>query len=292
MLRSRGRDFLLSGRPRRGLLADSYRGPRLQQVSQVGATLASSRGTSLTSGSANTKGSWVELEASCPFDVDGFWVSFFNVTSRGRQFVDIGIGAAASEVVLVPNVPFVGAVDATLGSFYVPIRIAAGERISARSQGAGASYVADIALLLCAGEQYAAGSCRRATAYGHVLASTTSDCAPDPDNTAHTKGPYDELAASITNPMKAWTLFVTSQGQDVSPGRFYVSDLAVGGAGSEVPILADVPSIMGANGDWHDPPAWGPFWLPVDAGSRLSVRSQCSAASTVPGTYCYVLGFD
>jgi hypothetical protein len=105
-------------------------------------------------------------------------------------------------------------------------------------------------------------------------------------------GAYDEIVAATTYPMKAWMLFVTSQAQDFASGREFQVDLAVGGAGSEVPLLERMQFVEGSTGDHVAPAVYGPFWYPVPAGVRLSCRMQSAAASDGAFTYNYVIGFD
>ena len=63
----------------------------------------------VTSGALHTKGSWVELEAATEREVNGFFVFLFGMGLSGsarRGLLDIGVGAAASEEVLVPDLLF------------------------------------------------------------------------------------------------------------------------------------------------------------------------------------------
>jgi hypothetical protein len=288
------KSLLLNGRPRAGLLTEAFRGPRTSRIVQGGGDVAATVGVTMTGvGSANTKGDWFEVEDSLSFDADGFYFIPIQATARSRHFTDVGIGADGAEVVLVPDIPYVsGAVGLVGGSFYIPIRISAGTRVAVRHQSNSTTATSEIHLIFVASEQARLMSCVRATAYGHVHASTISACLPDPNNTANTKGIYDEMVASTTNPMKAWTFFITTQSQDFTIGRLLMTDLAVGAGGSESVILGDQLTVVGASGDHLQPPDSGPYWYPVPAGVRLSARQQSTDASEVALSYCYVLGFD
>lgn len=89
------------------------------------------------SGTANTKGAWVELHSG--IDAAG-WAGFYlflNIAnlSGNRYLVDIGTGVAASEVVRMPDVYSApGTVVAGPQVVYVPLNIAAGARVAARMQ--------------------------------------------------------------------------------------------------------------------------------------------------------------
>jgi len=87
-----------------------------------------------SSSSANTKGSWAEVIHSLTAATCWFIVMFTPFSSNG-YFVDIGIGAAASEVAIISdlflnNQGTYQGIPMSIG----PIRFPAGTRISARCQ--------------------------------------------------------------------------------------------------------------------------------------------------------------
>jgi hypothetical protein len=94
------------------------------------------------SGTAGVNTAWIEVTASCPADLAGFYVvpSPDNDTTRtaGRFVIDVGIGALGSEVV---RWSFQGAQSAggIAGPFIGPIfdAIPAGSRIVWRARRAG-----------------------------------------------------------------------------------------------------------------------------------------------------------
>lgn len=108
-----------------------------------------------TSGSNNTKGSWVELESSTDYAVHGFYIIVDNTARSAntqRILLDVGIGGAGSEQVLVPNLLFsTGVVVDRVQAghhVYIPMRIPAGTRVSARTQvNASASRTANVAII-------------------------------------------------------------------------------------------------------------------------------------------------
>lgn len=108
-------------------------------------TPSSSRGVTVDPGAtADTEGSWAQLTASCPADIDAIFgvVGFNNDTARAAVFagmlLDIGVGASSSEFDAVPNIAFGweatwdGPNDVFFGPF--ACTIAAGTRIAARAQ--------------------------------------------------------------------------------------------------------------------------------------------------------------
>lgn len=106
-------------------------------------TPGSSRGATVDpGGTANTKGAWAELSASCPANIE----AIFGVvghggdvarTVSGAMLLDIGIGAASSEFVMVPNIgmswgaQYDGPTDIFFGPFAASVPV--GTRIAARA---------------------------------------------------------------------------------------------------------------------------------------------------------------
>jgi hypothetical protein len=109
-----------------------------KQQSQAGRPTAP-QGTSVTP-AAGSKGSWVQVIASLSEDTYGLIIQINNnnVSAASRNTVlDIGIGAAASEIVIIPDLICGNAVNAnTAGGgvwYFFPIMIKAGTRIAVRS---------------------------------------------------------------------------------------------------------------------------------------------------------------
>lgn len=113
--------------------------PHVSGFDALGFTAASTTGAVMPyAGSQNTKGSYIQVIASTTRDYKGFFAAFDNnpANHNGGVFMlaDIAIGAAASEIVLVPNIALrVGDVEPQHLPF-LPIHIPAGTRIAARSQ--------------------------------------------------------------------------------------------------------------------------------------------------------------
>jgi hypothetical protein len=106
-----------------------------------------------------------------------------------------------------------------------------------------------------------------ATAGGQALTSGGS---------THSKGSYVALFASTSQAADGFLLTVTGM-NDAADRRFLI-DVAVGGAGSEVVILADQLVACFTYGT----PMAKTFYVPIaiPAGSRVAARCQCNAATT------------
>jgi hypothetical protein len=118
------------------------------------------KGTTLTSGSANTKGSYTQIIGSTLRDYIGFVLAIdgnnatITLAASTGLLIDIAIGASGSELNILTNY-FVGlqtnsslVVNGTNGSPspFIPIPIPAGSRLSARMQSTNASQAFNITL--------------------------------------------------------------------------------------------------------------------------------------------------
>ena len=108
-----------------------------QRYEDWGADTTASFGTAVTAGNA-AKGSFVQLKASTGLTARWVSIEFESVTAgSGTQItVDLAVGAAASEQVVIPDVfGDVGPLGCTVGP--IPLTIPQGSRISARCAEAG-----------------------------------------------------------------------------------------------------------------------------------------------------------
>lgn len=134
-------DFALIGISN-GFLAPSHEGTAVT----YGASAATSKGVSIDpGGSANTKGSWVEITSATSQYHRYLTVGVGNLANAGQSasttLIDIGIGSAGNEVVLIPNIACRTLVATTglgmitpnmIGPF--PVELPEGTRLSVRGQ--------------------------------------------------------------------------------------------------------------------------------------------------------------
>lgn len=116
--------------------------PAFQRAINYGADTATSRGVNVDAGAAaNTKGAYTEITAATTTPIKCFFVMVSNALEAtrgsGSFLVDIAIGAAASEVVLVSNLFVTGqntevVGPAMMGPFFADIP--SGVRLAARAQ--------------------------------------------------------------------------------------------------------------------------------------------------------------
>lgn len=98
-----------------------------------------------TNATAHTKGAWVEIVAAAPSDVDIIELLIANTAAAavaGGALMDVGVGAAGSEVVIAPDV---GVGNSSSVNLYdcltvsLPVAVRSGSRIAVRWQAARAS---------------------------------------------------------------------------------------------------------------------------------------------------------
>lgn len=173
-------------------------------------TSTSSEGTTVTaSASTHTKGNYAQLISSTARDSYGITVLVNNVGTasvNSRMLVDIAIGAAASEVVLIPNLlagnaaPWANVMGGGV-LYHFPVFIPSGTRISARCQ---ALISADTCAVYCWLHSYptTAGGWvgQRVTAYGPNT-STSSGVAHTPGSSS-AYATATQITASTTNPIR------------------------------------------------------------------------------------------
>lgn len=259
-----------------------------------GTPLSSNNYPTLTaSGSANTKGTWVTLIASTATAGSGLIVTFGEATATHRILIDIGIGAAASEQVIIPNL-FVHNQVAT-GVFQqvlIPIKIAAGTRISARCQGEVGSDIVRAGVMVLSGSLLQGSGLGRVTTYG-VSTATTIGTSVDPGGTADTKGAWVQLTASTTSPVRWMAICLNTDSRDQTAASRWLVDVGVGGAGAEQVIIPNLGAIVSASSDVVAP---GYYCLPVNVptGVRLSMRAQCliNTATQRLLDNCVIYGVD
>lgn len=245
-------------------------------LEDVGTATGSSSGTTVTaSGSTNTKGSWAQLKAATVQEAYGIIVCAFAGSASVNYLVDIGVGAAAAEQVLIPNLLFCQSGGGNVPEYYyLPVRVPGGVRVAARCQSVTASATLAVAAWLMPAGPQMPPPFSRVTDYGATTASSHGTT-HDPGGTANTKGTYTQLTASTTNPIKALHLHFGDAGDTARVSLSWLVDVAIGAAASEKII---VPNLLVACNSATDRPYQMPVAIPVTipAGSRLSFRAQCS----------------
>lgn len=246
------------------------------------AVASTSSGTVVTTGgSAHTKGSWTQITASSAVDADAVIV-MIRGASGADTLTDIAVGASGSEVVVCSNLyEGAGSIPAFAhgATYVIPLQIPAGTRISARSQGHVSSQGLKVDLYLMKGGVAFPSACGRLTPYGANTADS-GGVQIDPGTTANTKGAYSEITSSTSNPIKALIAAFPLVGDGTRSDCDWMVDIAVGAAGSEVPLISNFHLMCAATGNSHYPQASPTIPVAIPSGTRIAVRAQCSITTS------------
>lgn len=219
--------------------------------------------------SANTKGSWVELIASTAEDYECLLVHFAAATSNVSYLLDIGIGGAGSEVVIVSDV------HTSIGNnssewFVVPRSIPSGTRVSARVASSTLSSQLRCAVVGIKGGWFTPQGGGDITTYG-ANAADSGGTPVDAGASANTFGAWAQLTASTGADLKGIAVRTGGVNNTTPTTGQGLLQIGVGAGGSEVGLF-EIPFNMGTTIDNYGP--MPPLWFPADipAGSRLAAR--------------------
>lgn len=259
----------------------------------IGTNDATTLLTTITaSASANTKGSWTELgTATC--DADGFFLCVQTANAaRAPALIDIGLGPAGQEEVLIENFLVTSSASALVTVMqYLPIPLTAGMRVAARCQATVGSRTFTVAVLTCAGPHLQAMRMRSATTLGANTADS-GGTAPVTSGSANTEGSWATLHEAVPHPLAALVLAWGTQAQNFANATFVFCDLAYGPAGSEEVVVSNIPSLVNQTPDMFQPPSAGPFFCDIPAGSRVAARLQIDSAGGSSPFDLIVIGFE
>lgn len=226
---------------------------------------------------AHTKGPWLQAAASTPYDSGCLYIAINNDldTSGERWFVDIAVGAAGSEQVVVSNLPIVnGSYKGPVTALFLPLAIPRGSRISVRSQS---SESPARSLYMYVGIQAAhplgLAPYTRCTTLGASEATTTYPAVAVRYGTPT----YTELVSATA--MRAGAVVLLTCGTTTSGYLRTQVTLATGAAGAEVPLLDGLMVARLGPGFSTQPATIGPIRCPIAAGARLSLGAVSESTS-------------
>lgn len=249
--------------------------------------------------STNTKGSWTQLIAATAHRAS--WVLVQIVPNSGgadNYLVDIGIGAAGSEVVIIPNLMFLrglggaGTVPNFGVSYIFPLSIPAGSRLSARLQCGTASKTVGVFVTLIGSGFLPSSPLQRVTDYGSVTGSSIGTVV-DPGATVETYGSWVQLSAATTRPIRFLVAAFGYHASQTSPTSWWAVDFGIGAAGSERVIVSKLSTVRQKG---TDPGNFQPATTPaipvaVPAGSRLAARCMNHSLTASPDRLVDVIAY-
>lgn len=244
-------------------------------------------GTVITADStAHTKGSYAEIIASTTYDWYGFWMTIPETYVSGSdtsQLMDIAIGAAASESIIISNFVSGYSPNAGFQPYFFPLYIPRGSRISARIQAVIASDVARVVLWGNNGNSGLPGPLfTGCDTYGDDTA-TSSGTSVTP-GISSSWGSDTNIGSTTTKNYDA--ILVVPTYRDVSLGsRGYVWDLRIGSV-----TLAQWHTMNDSSERSFGPYPPTPIRIGVPSGTQLQVRAMTNSVSYDTST-CIIYAF-
>lgn len=246
----------------------------------VSASSSRATGTATADAVAHTKGAWTELVAATTQDATMITLTLSTATSvtntNSSTLLDIGIGAAGSEVVLVENLA-VG-YRASGDRYDIPVLIERGSRIAVRCQSVITAKTVSVAMVLGL-LPFGRRPANNVLTMGADTATSKGVALPGL-GAANTKSAWVEIEDSVLRPLDA--LLIGEQGNADAAfdgaGAGALLDIGIGAAGSEQVLLANLGYFMSGL-EQFTPHGERNYPVTVPMGSRLAARWQCSSTS-------------
>ncbi|MCI0558754.1 MAG: hypothetical protein MN733_09680, partial [Nitrososphaera sp.] len=259
-------------------------------VSESNGNTANSLSTQMvTSGVANTKGAYTQMIASTARHYEGAIIRLHSASATSTDFlVDVAVGAGGSEVIVFPDLHMSCISDLMSEAVYfLPIPIPAGTRISARQASNSTT-----ATIYCMAE-FLSGSLH-GHRYGRLISGMGTDAASSSSTLIaqpganNTKGAYTQLVASTAHRIRGLIVHFGKQQAVATQTRF--ADVSIGGAGSEVIIIPNIGFSQNSTASHIQPWNYGPFFVDIPQGTRLSMRYQQDVTGTGRDVYAQLYG--
>lgn len=220
----------------------------------------------------NVKTSYTTVVSSTPHYFRSLHV-FLRVTTLPSTFlVDIAIGSAGNEKVIIPNIALSRLDYAQDFHAFFPVSIPAGTRISARFQQSETGGAVRILLVGGTGS-YEGESCNKVTTYG-VNLGTSRGTLVDPGDNIHTKGSIAQITSSSEVVKFLYINIIYRPVLTAGQYQYGFIDVMVGSSGNEKVILPNVWMSSIEEGQAYSDQILGPYPVDIPAGSRLSARVQ------------------
>jgi hypothetical protein len=260
--------------PRRRVLNSTLPDRRRNIVPSWRSQPAAYTATATASATPHTAGSWVELSASTSEDANmllfGVTAATFVSGTNTSTLIQIGIGPAASEVVIVDWFNG-GSLNMTAPNAYpfvpLPVEIPAGSRLVCRVQSLVASKTVDVGVLTWWDDNLGFAAPKKIVSIG-------ADTATSSGVTLGGIGVWTEIVASTTEPYRALVMSPTLNTATAATATI-VTDVGIGAAAAEVvigsaTIYSNTTEIIGVAGWYRVPELVVPRFIPQ--GTRLSCR--------------------
>lgn len=239
-------------------------------------------GTVITSGAVNVKGVYPATPLATSTAHDSHGILIFNTAksvSAGDYLVDIALGAAAAERVVIPNLLFsAGSSSGVLRSFYLPLNVPKGSRLNARAQCSTASGTITLGCAVVQGTMMGLSSFDRFAAHGALTATSGGTVLANP--AAAGWGAWTELDAAVAEDIE-WLMLVGGDNKIATrtAAQLHAWQAGVGAATAEVALTAPLTSGGSSTSLGGGLVTGAPYQ--VKAGQRLAARYGSSAITTL-----------
>ena len=259
-------------------------GPR-----QTNITAADRNGTTITtSGTAHTKGAYSagQLIATADQDTYGLTVVVDDVAvanTNTRYLLDIGVGASGSERTLIENlnVGFAGGAgtDDRPKSWFFPVFIPQGERLSARGQALAVSDIAEVGVYL---HQSAAGyGMEVPTLWEGLGISTAASQGTNVTPASGSFGSWTTILDPITKDYKWWHVgYGASTDTTIATGGITVVQIGIGDTSGAVTTIGEWVFYSGQNEIITGPFPSEPVYWPINADTVNGVFARLASFET------------
>lgn len=241
-------------------------------IETIGEDTSATQGTLVTaSATAGNFGSYAELTASSGQTCELFTLNVINSTGGATRssIIEIATGAASSETPLFEVIlPGDAATNGKGLHMTIPITIASGTRIAARSRSSVGSTALRVTGTISDEDSFGTGSAAEL-----LTANTTKGTVIDPGGTANTKGSWTQMTASTSHDYDMIFVFVGHNNNNLSSTARWLIDIGTGAASSETVV---VPDLLKGIGIFEGPNTIFPIYVNIASGTRVAVRAQCN----------------
>jgi hypothetical protein len=262
-------------------------------ISETTGTPTNMDGATITaSGTAHVKGSYADLDSSTAEDAFGFYIVVTGVhqaSTNTGMLLDIAIGAAGSEAIILPNlaVGAAGASGQSVKGWYFPIFIPKSSTVRARCQSVIVSDTAEVNFWLFERGLYAPDVCTRAETFGANTATSTGTSVP---GAAASYGAWTQLGATdaVTQDLKYWTCSLDLLADTTETAVARLVELGIGPNSSTVekiagPFFYAVTTNETVCGPFPDLP----IYYPIGATTTLWARMAANTGTEARGITAY-----
>jgi hypothetical protein len=225
---------------------------------------------------AHTKGAYVEAIAATSADANFIAIGASAVGASGtvtRMLLDVAIGGAASEVVVIPDINIgYASSDGTWPGIAVPLWLPKGTTIWLRNQGSVTSDTASVTLQTF--------NVPGLTAAPYVL-TFGADTAVSGGVSVTAASTQTEIVSSVTMPLAGVVPSIALNGSGSVTAAAFVTSIGVGAVGAETDVPGAWASSCSATEVHRHAERWYPCNVAIPAGSRITASYTRTAAQSI-----------